>query len=288
MRFIFCLDDGSYWPHCPFKPYSMNLDDLFTITDYTKVGVDIPCFDEDNSGDDKQEKNLHIDIFCSTAASTDFDLTGQILWPVSILLSHYLASKQGQEIVKGRNVVELGAGCGLAGITAAYFCNQVVITDGEEVIMDLLKKNEECRDNITALPFWWGVRKDLNNIFDSLEHSVDVVVAADVVQWPTVVEPLLHSVKALLWNSRSERPSLVLGIVNRANNVNELFFEKAKELGFTWRKIPNESFVKDGIVPKACQEFGGRETQVFIVELADRSEKPTMLEEGADLISTKF
>jgi hypothetical protein len=266
----------------------MNLDDLFTITDYKKVGVDIPHFDADTSEDDPEE-NLHIDIFCSTAASTDFDLTGQILWPVSVLLSHYLASKQGRAILKGRNIVELGAGCGLAGLAAAPFCDQVVITDGEEVIMDLLKKNEDYRENVTALPFTWGMRKDLNDILATMENaSVDVVVAADVVQWPTVIEPLLHSVKALLWNSRSDKPSLVLGIVNRAHNVYELFFEKAKDLGFTWKKIPNESFLRDGVVPTSCQECGGRETQVFIVELLDRSETPTMLEDGDDSTWTKF
>jgi len=258
----------------------MDLEDLFTITDYTLVGVDVACFDAEKSED---ESLLHIDIFCSTAASTDWDLTGQILWPVSILLSYFLASRQGQEIVAGKNVVELGAGCGLGGIAAASFCNQVVLTDGNEIVMDLLQKNAESRENVSASAFEWGTRSELHAILDKMGH-VDVVVAADVVQWPTVVEPLLHSVKALLWNSRSERPCLVLGIVCRAQNIYDLFFRIAKELGFTWKQMPNESFLKDGVVPKSCQEFGGRETQIFVVELVDRSVKPTMLDDGDDLI----
>jgi hypothetical protein len=168
-------------------------------------------------------------------------------------------------------------------MAASYFCQQAVLTDGNDIVMDLLCKNAESRENVSAAAFTWGTRSELHAIIDTA-GCVDVVVAADVVQWPTVVEPLLHSVKALLWNSRSERPCLLLGIVNRAENIYGLFFRIAKELGFACEKVPPETFLKDGVVPRSCLEFGGRETEIFIVELIDRSVHPKMLSDGEDLV----
>lgn len=72
----------------------MDLEDLFTITDYSTVDIAIPFFTEGNdqpSVADKEEEDdddndqllLEFRLECSKAATTDYDLTGQILWPVS-------------------------------------------------------------------------------------------------------------------------------------------------------------------------------------------------------------
>jgi hypothetical protein len=105
---------------------------------------------------------------------------------------------------------------------------------------------------------------------------VDVVIAADVVQWPALIEPLLHSVKALLWTSECEPPTLVLGIVNRAQSTFDMFFGLAAKLGFSCRRVPDEDFLK--VLPKSCQEHGGRVTEVWQVELVDRSKRPILLQ----------
>lgn len=52
-------------------------------------------------------------VLCSDAASTDYDLTGQIVWPVSIFLAHFIASNP--HLYQHKTLVELGAGCGLPG-----------------------------------------------------------------------------------------------------------------------------------------------------------------------------
>ena len=72
-----------------------------------------------------KEKTYHFDpdleqtVLCSTAATTDHDLTGQIVWPVSEYLAHFIAH-QRQEFL-GKTILELGAGCGLAGLVASHF-----------------------------------------------------------------------------------------------------------------------------------------------------------------------
>lgn len=46
----------------------------------------------------------------SSAASTEYDLTGQVIWPVSRLLALYMHEER--ERLKGKRVLELGAGVG--------------------------------------------------------------------------------------------------------------------------------------------------------------------------------
>jgi predicted nicotinamide N-methyase len=57
--------------------------------------------------------------------------TGNVLWPASRLLSRYV--EQHCSDFSGRSVLELGAGCALAGVTAAACGARVVLTDREGV-----------------------------------------------------------------------------------------------------------------------------------------------------------
>ena len=191
-----------------------------------------------------------------------------IFFALAVLLSHYIASLRGKRLVENRTVVELGAGCGLPGLVAARFAQQVLLTDGNEIVMDLLDRNTRNVVNARSMRLEWGTAVSLPNDLDL--DAVDVVIAADVVQWPAEVEPLLQTVKALLGTSRCDRPTFALGIVNRAQNTYNQFFGLAQEMGFAWEKVPEQTFLPDGQVPACCQEFGGRVTEIFEVYLVDR------------------
>jgi predicted nicotinamide N-methyase len=67
------------------------------------------------------------------------------LWDAAISLSKYL-QKLPPEMFKGKKVIELGAGCGLPGITAAILGADVFITDQANFV-PLIKKNID--DNLT-------------------------------------------------------------------------------------------------------------------------------------------
>jgi hypothetical protein len=207
-----------------------------------------------------------------------------------VLLSHYLASQAGQARIHHRSVVELGAGTGLPGVVAAHFADKVAVTDGNEIVLDLLNQNVaalQSKDDsnvcpASALPLVWGDHDQLQAL---LKHMsvVDVVVAADVVQWPSVLEPLLQTVKALLWNSESEqKPVFIVGIVNRASSTYDLFFELAREFGFTCNKVEANEYLPGGVMPESCQEFGGRSTEIYEVVLEDRSVYPALLRKEQD------
>lgn len=70
--------------------------------------------------------------FGSESAPED-DTTGLAIWPASIILSRWIG-RIGQvkpEMMAGKSVIELGAGCGLPGLAAAMLCHpaKVYITD---------------------------------------------------------------------------------------------------------------------------------------------------------------
>lgn len=74
------------------------------------------------------------------AASTDYDLTGQVVWPASQVMAHYLRHV-ADELVRGCAAVELGAGSGLSGLYATHLAANVVLTDGIDEPVELLQDN---------------------------------------------------------------------------------------------------------------------------------------------------
>ncbi|PON75702.1 Lysine methyltransferase [Parasponia andersonii] len=85
-----------------------------------------------------------IKLLCLQSASTDFDLTGQLVWPGAMLLNDYLA--KNADLLRGCSVLELGSGVGITGILCSRFCREVVLTDhNDEVLkarMDSMVLNE--------------------------------------------------------------------------------------------------------------------------------------------------
>ena len=315
------------------------------------------------------QRLLSLEIFQSPAACTDPDLTGQVLWPVSRLLSHYLAavtqsqpqqqhssspSRQKSQL-QNKSVLELGAGgTGLPSLVAAW-CGAalVVATDGNDgVVLDLLRRNIEhyChqqqeqqqpphhphhnalgqRSGTTTLPnlscrqLLWGHRDHVQKLRQEvLEHyhetntnhghrhhhhhhpsrrpTFDYIVAADVVQWPAVLEPLLHTAHAFMWHNDNHSSSaadddnddddeatesrFILGIVERSSTIYEQFFSLATTMGFRYRHIDYHEYLQNGIVPISCQEYGGRVTKLFELTLLPRaySETPLLLRSTEEL-----
>ena len=78
--------------------------------------------------------------------------------------------------LKDKSVLELGAGPGLCGMIAAREAKQVVLTDYQEIVMDLIDKNiSECNPrpkycNLYAAQLDWD--KMIDPLFyDALEYT---------------------------------------------------------------------------------------------------------------------
>lgn len=66
---------------------------------------------------------------------------GVALWPAAIALAHDVASHA--ESLRGKRILELGAGTGLPGIVAASLGGHVVQTDRHELALSVCKRNGE-------------------------------------------------------------------------------------------------------------------------------------------------
>ena len=137
-------------------------------------------------GEGPQERSLELEV--STAACTDHDLTGQILWPGARLLCHWLG-KQPDSFFSAP-ALELGAGTGLAGL---YYCargGSVVLTDYQPVVLDLLTRNgaavrcdQPSAGPLRVAPLLWGDGAAHSGLLSDTPdgQGYPVLLAADVV-----------------------------------------------------------------------------------------------------------
>ena len=104
-------------------------------------------------------------------------------------------SESGNEIILGKNVLELGAGTGLLSILCAKYleAGRVIATDGDEVVVDAIKTNifineldipegSSTRGSIESATLKWG--RPLRATAFEEDYGVgalDVVLGADVV-----------------------------------------------------------------------------------------------------------
>lgn len=83
--------------------------------------------------------------------------TGFVMWPSAVMLSHHISKNPsivlGDEDTPDGDVMELGAGCGLVGLTAATLMDadednddKVIFTDYNPVVLENLQKNIDLND----------------------------------------------------------------------------------------------------------------------------------------------
>ena len=184
-------------------------------------------------------------VLCLQSASTDHDLTGQVVWPVSVLLAWFVASRRDR--LRGARVIEVGAGCGLPGFLAAHAAvgaARVALTDGSAVVERLLERATRqvgAPDTVSVHRLLWGDRES----YEALEGAYDFVIGADVVCWPKLVVPLLQTITALLRNSPRDDAAFLCGFVARAESTKDLFFREAKQRGFAVEEHAPASFLPD-------------------------------------------
>eukprot|EP01041_Mallomonas_annulata_P005958 gene5958-12027_t len=130
---------------------------------------------------------------------------GYILWPSSIILSRILLNMNW--LLNKKNILELGAGLGLAGLVSSKFASYVCLTDFNEVVLENLQYNvnlnigstkingvsavgEFCHIEVKSLDFYKQIIQsdiDLSStgtvITAKLPHGkvFEVIIAADVI-----------------------------------------------------------------------------------------------------------
>ncbi|EOA27971.1 hypothetical protein CARUB_v10024142mg [Capsella rubella] len=128
-----------------------------------------------------------LELYCLQSASTDFDLTGQLVWPGAMLMNGYLSGNA--EILQGCSILELGSGVGITGVLCSKFCRKVIFTDHNDEVLKILKKNIElhghsCGPNpsaeLEAAKLEWGNSDHLGEILQKHNDGFDLILGADI------------------------------------------------------------------------------------------------------------
>ncbi|XP_058788842.1 protein N-lysine methyltransferase METTL21D-like [Phymastichus coffea] len=122
-----------------------------------------------------------------------------VVWDAAIVLAKYLdITSHKTKWLRGKKVLELGAGLGCAGLTAACLGADVVLTDLESAL-SMLEKNVKANENqwkkfkgsAKAHILEWG--KDI-----SLNFQPDIILLTDCVYYDESIQPLLNTLQKLV------------------------------------------------------------------------------------------
>ncbi|XP_051113284.1 uncharacterized protein LOC127239253 [Andrographis paniculata] len=172
---------------------------------------------------------------------------GTTVWDASMVFAKFLEknSRKGRfspSKLKEKRVIELGAGCGVAGFGMALLGCDVLSTDQIEVL-PLLKRNVErnisrivqtCHDSdsfgsIVVTELNWG---DMDQI-KSCNPPFDYIIGTDVVYSEHLLDPLLQTILSL----SGPRTTVLLGYELRSTNVHDRMLDLWKR-NFEVKSIP--------------------------------------------------
>jgi predicted nicotinamide N-methyase len=113
--------------------------------------------------------------------------TGLRTWEAALHLACYLKSVEGSKHIRGKRVLEIGAGTGVVSILAAKYLSpqSVLATDGSQDVVDALQDNIflnglQGSDKIDARILKWG--RYLDEDEGGQEKTFDILLGADIVR----------------------------------------------------------------------------------------------------------
>lgn len=189
-------------------------------------------------------------LYSLASTMTDYDLTGQVVWPSALLLSEYLI--ENSALLKDKKVLELGSGAGLSGYVASFFSKEVLLTDGNDIVVSLLEKNIDFWDkkNISCRQLAWGtiptqemleeIKTNPKTGQKEEKTSFQLIIGADIVFWPGAITPLGETLEVLMGEEECE---VLIAGSKRALNVEKEFEEELGRKGMR-RDLVRE---KDGV-----------------------------------------
>jgi predicted nicotinamide N-methyase len=170
--------------------------------------------------------------------------TGLTTWDGSVVLAKYLEHQRRSELA-GSRVVELGAGTGLVGISAALLgARQVTLTDLDYVVENLAKNVAETMELATSVgrPVqsdvdtrvldWFNPPTDLGDI--------DFLVASDVVWVEELIPPLVATFDTLLRHS-AVKTRILMSYQKRSIVSDRLLFSELERHNLVKARVPATS-----------------------------------------------
>jgi predicted nicotinamide N-methyase len=158
--------------------------------------------------------------------------TGLNVWDGAMLLARFI--EKVPNIIKNKRVIELGSGCGVVGIAAAISgCKEVVMTD-LSYALPLMRKNVERNEAawkdkevvVSCKECDWFQPPAVDELLGEDNNKADVLLVADCVWLPSLIAPLLQTLK-LYTNDSTE---VFITYQQRGKEAHDLFLEGIHEL----------------------------------------------------------
>ncbi|XP_020693592.1 protein N-lysine methyltransferase METTL21A isoform X2 [Dendrobium catenatum] len=200
---------------------------------------------------------------------------GTTVWDSSMVFIKFLEknSRKGRfspSKLKGKRAIELGAGCGLAGLGMALLGCNVVSTDQIEVLPLLMKNitrntswimqanDSASLGSIEVAELDWGNEDHIRAVCPPFDY----IIGTDIVYAEHLLEPLVQTIMAL----SGPKTTIMLGYEIRSTTVHEQMIQ-------IWK----DNFVVK-TVPKAKMDikYQHPSIQLFIMEL----KPPQILEDN--------
>jgi predicted nicotinamide N-methyase len=174
----------------------------------------------------------------------DLDITkcgvGGKLWKSCVSLASFLMSDNHKKYISFENkkVLEIGAGAGVCGFTAALLSpEKVTITDRMIGLLELLEKNLESNktkfsENLIQIKSLdWSCEQELSNFLD-----YDIIIGSDLLYSQSMVEGLIKALNTL----SNQNTFVLICLANRGYEDGEydLFLKKLREARWKIDIIP--------------------------------------------------
>mmetsp|Transcript_30101 Transcript_30101/g.86198 ORF Transcript_30101/g.86198 Transcript_30101/m.86198 type:complete len:258 (+) Transcript_30101:32-805(+) len=179
--------------------------------------------------------------------------TSSVAWPCAPLLARHLCAHP--ELIRGRSVVELGAGLGLVGaVAAALGASPTVLTDCEGALPLLLRNRERLEEidaSVDVARVDWGSEADHAALLQARGAGFDVVLGSDVVVGGFDTDKLFASCLALL----SRAPGAVVLLAYEYRDEWESignFIHRAEEAGL---ECSHELLLGEDVDEEDCEDF---------------------------------
>ncbi|GIZ45391.1 hypothetical protein CKM354_000856100 [Cercospora kikuchii] len=146
--------------------------------------------------------------------------TGFRTWEAALHLGSYLLLPENEHLIKGKSLLELGAGTGFLAILAAKHlgAKHVTTTDGDEGVVEALKENlflnglDDETKVLTSVLRWGRGLKATWVEEDCEAYPYDVIMGADITYDKTGISALVATLR-LLFELRPQLHMLISGVV---------------------------------------------------------------------------
>jgi len=162
--------------------------------------------------------------------------TGLIIWDGSVLLSKYLEHAVD---LKGKRILELGAGtglvglsCGLLGATRVFLTDLGYTLDNLNANIVINSPRFPSSDTVECFELDWTKPKD-----DPRLANLDLVVAADVIWIEELVKPFVDTLVFIFKRNPSLR-TVIFAHQTRALKTDRLLFNTLSDNGFSFKPVP--------------------------------------------------